>query len=84
MSGTDDAPIKPLPIDQNNPTKDIYQNFKSFPGVDGVNLWPFLIEHPESANRSSAHAALVVTKEVASPATREPNRIDWDLLMFSR
>ena len=64
VSGTDDAPTKPLPIDPRDPSKDIYQGFKSFPGVDGLNLWPHLIEHPAGANRSAAHAALVVTKEV--------------------
>ena len=47
VSGRDDAPIKPLPIDPTDPTKDIYQNFTSFPSVDGVNLWPFLIENME-------------------------------------
>ena len=64
VSDRDDAPIKPLPIDPTDPTKDIYQNFTSFPSVDGVNLWPFLLENPGAANRSSAHAALVLTKEV--------------------
>ena len=64
VSGTDDPAVKPLPIDPNNPTKDIYQDFASFPSVDGVNLWPHLIENPEAANRSSAHESLVLTKEV--------------------
>ena len=64
VTGTDDPVVKPLPIDLADPTKDIYMNFSSFPAVDGINLWPFLIENPGAANRSSAHAALVLTKEV--------------------
>lgn len=64
VSGTDDPAVKPLPIDPANPAKDIYQGFKSFPSVDGVNLFPFLVEHPENATRASAHPTLVVTKEV--------------------
>ena len=63
MSGADDPVVKPLPIDPADPTKDIYMNFSSFPAVDGVNLWPWLM-NPGAANRSSAHAALVLTKEV--------------------
>ena len=62
VDGTDNPPVPPLPIDPLNPAKDIYGNH-SYPGVDGVNIWPLLM-NPSTANRSSAHPFLVLSKEV--------------------
>lgn len=62
VSGTDDPPVAPLPVDLSNPDKDIYGN-SSFPPVDGVNIWPMLMD-PSSHNQSSAHTYLPLTKEV--------------------
>ena len=36
----------------------------SFPPVDGVNLWPLLIDPPSPTNFSAAHPSLVLSKEV--------------------
>lgn len=58
----DDPPVPPLPVDIADPQKDIYGN-SSFPPLDGTNIWPMLLS-PQSYNISSAHAALVVSKEV--------------------
>jgi arylsulfatase A-like enzyme len=60
-SATDDPPVSPQPIDPGNPAKDIYGNH-SYPGLDGVDLMPYLL-HPDTANRSSAHEYLVLSKE---------------------
>lgn len=62
VDGTDDPPVPPLPVDPSNPTLDIYGNH-SYPGVDGVNIWPMLID-PSNHNKSSAHPYLVLSKEV--------------------
>jgi hypothetical protein len=50
----DDSPIKPLPVDPSKPKQDIYSN-GAFPGVDGVDLWPFLVTDPQPLNASAAH-----------------------------
>jgi hypothetical protein len=62
VSETDDPPVPPLPVDLDNTALDIYGN-RSFPPVDGRNLWPMLID-PSAFNISSAHEYLVLTKEV--------------------
>ena len=54
--------VGPLPVDPSDPAKDIYGDH-SYPGVDGVNLWPLLLD-PSNTNRSSAHPTLVLSKEV--------------------
>eukprot|EP00729_Bicosta_minor_P007231 gene7231-22231_t len=54
VSFADDSPIKPLPIDPSNRTKDIYAN-GAYPGVDGVDLWPFYVTDPQPTNSSAAH-----------------------------
>eukprot|EP00045_Choanoeca_perplexa_P006606 m.57043 g.57043 ORF g.57043 m.57043 type:complete len:630 (+) comp13701_c0_seq3:2-1891(+) len=61
---TDDPPVAPLPVDMTNVNKDIYGN-ASFPPVDGVDVWQYII-HPELVgdNISIAHPYLVLTKEV--------------------
>jgi len=64
---TDDPPVPPLPVDPALPDRDIYGNF-SYPGVDGVNVWPFLTQ-PENATVLSAHPTLVLSKEVIMVGT---------------
>jgi arylsulfatase A-like enzyme len=60
-SGKDDPPVAPLAVDMADQNKDIYGTH-SFPPVDGVDLWPFLMNatktsptdygavHPKGAN----------------------------------
>ena len=62
MSTRDDPPVPPLPVDPSNPRKDIYGN-KSFPPLDGVNVWPMLTA-PGNYSIDGAHAQLVLSKEV--------------------
>eukprot|EP00041_Stephanoeca_diplocostata_P004443 m.45135 g.45135 ORF g.45135 m.45135 type:complete len:667 (+) comp15116_c0_seq3:133-2133(+) len=62
VDGTDNPPVPPSPVDPADPGKNIYGD-RSYPGVDGVNLWNMLT-HPEAHNRSSAHPYLVLSKEV--------------------
>eukprot|EP00051_Salpingoeca_urceolata_P006709 m.88780 g.88780 ORF g.88780 m.88780 type:complete len:641 (-) comp14955_c0_seq1:114-2036(-) len=62
VSPNDDPPVKPLPVNISDPTKDIYGN-KSYPPLDGVSVWNFLM-NPESATPSSAHKYLALSKEV--------------------
>merc|ERR1712039_16691 len=59
---TDDPPVAPLPADVQKPTKNVYGD-KSFPPVDGVDVWPMLMQ-PEKSSLDSAHKHLVLTKEV--------------------
>jgi hypothetical protein len=54
VDSKDDSPIKPLPVDPSRPKQDIYSN-GAFPGVDGVDLWPFLVAEPQPNNASAAH-----------------------------
>lgn len=61
VDGTDNPPVAPLPIKPGDPSFDIYGN-NSYPPVDGVNIWPFLMG--SSTNRSIAHPTLVLSKEV--------------------
>jgi len=49
----DDSPIKPLPVDPTEPSKDIYSN-GAYPGVDGVDMWPFWVTTP-STDSAAAH-----------------------------
>eukprot|EP00912_Choanoflagellata_sp_UC4_P001011 UC4_evm3s622 len=59
---SDDSPIAPLNPDPNS-HKDIYNGNESWPGIDGVNIWPFLT-NPQEHNFSSAHSKLWISKEV--------------------
>jgi hypothetical protein len=61
VSGKDDPPVAPLPVDPSNPTKDIY-GAHSFPPVDGVDIWQLLLAG--ETNRSAAHPVLVLSREV--------------------
>ena len=63
VAGTDDPPEPPAAVDPSQPGKNIYGT-KSFPAVDGVNVWPLIVSPPAPANRSAAHQYLVLSKEV--------------------
>lgn len=60
---TDDPPVAPLPVDEADPTKNIYGD-RSYPALDGVNVWPMLTEPEKHADPDAAHKHLVLTKEV--------------------
>lgn len=65
-SGSDDPPVAPLPVDMGDQHRDIYGT-KSFPPVDGVDLWPFLMNTTRTnpSDYSAVHpTGLVLTKEV--------------------
>jgi len=49
---TDDPPTPPLPVDPEDPNKDIWQGQKSFPSLDGMDIWPILTGVEEAAPRS--------------------------------
>eukprot|EP00039_Didymoeca_costata_P032539 m.38245 g.38245 ORF g.38245 m.38245 type:complete len:539 (+) comp9412_c0_seq2:2-1618(+) len=61
VSPRDDPPIKPLPVDPSQPTKDIYGNV-SYPGVDGVDVWPFLMDN--SSDIFAAHPNITISAQV--------------------
>jgi len=54
--------VAPLPVDPSQPWHNIYGN-NSFPPVDGVNLWPMLV-NPKNYTIDAAHKYLVLSKEV--------------------
>ena len=62
VDGTDNPPVAPLPVDPSNPEKNIYGD-DSFPPLDGTNVWDMII-NKNNYNISSAHADLVLSKEV--------------------
>jgi hypothetical protein len=67
VDANDDAPVKPLPIDPANPGKDIYQGNKSWPGIDGVDVWQMIVDpHNPKYNDSysAAHGTIALSKEV--------------------
>merc|ERR1719160_1501012 len=43
VDGSDNSPVAPLPVDPSKPSKDIYGS-KSWPSVDGVDIWPRISE----------------------------------------
>lgn len=59
---TDDPPVPPAAVDPAQPHKSIYGT-KSFPKLDGTDVWPMLLA-PTEHNISSAHEYLVLSKEV--------------------
>ena len=59
---SDDPPVPPLPVDPSDPSKDIYGR-RSFPPVDGVDVWPHLLAGT-AANETSAHTSLWLSREV--------------------
>jgi hypothetical protein len=63
VDSNDDSPRPPKPIDPAlGPGHDIYGN-DTWPGLDGVNIWPFLMQ-PDEANWTAAHPTLVLSHEV--------------------
>eukprot|EP00041_Stephanoeca_diplocostata_P018134 m.378031 g.378031 ORF g.378031 m.378031 type:complete len:242 (+) comp20928_c0_seq16:447-1172(+) len=71
VSPADDPPIKPLPVDPQHPSRDIYQGNRSWPGVDGLDVWSVLthgasMEHAPTvaAEVFNAQRMLVVSAEV--------------------
>jgi hypothetical protein len=44
----DSSPVPPLPVDPNNPTRDIYRGSISWPSVDGLNIMNALLYNNES------------------------------------
>eukprot|EP00050_Salpingoeca_kvevrii_P008128 m.300955 g.300955 ORF g.300955 m.300955 type:complete len:645 (+) comp14569_c0_seq1:3-1937(+) len=63
VSGRDDPPVMPKPVDPSDPSKDIYGT-DSFPPVDGVDIWPFLMNTTHTSSSDAAHAYLPLSKEV--------------------
>lgn len=59
---SDDPPVMPKSTDPANPHKDIYGD-SSFPPLDGVNVWPALM-NSQNSSPNDAHEYLVLTKEV--------------------
>ena len=62
VSGSDDPPTPPLPVDMGDVNKDIYGS-SSYPPVDGVDIWDILM-NPQGQASDAAHAALTLSKEV--------------------
>jgi len=60
---TDDPPVPPQAIDPANPHKNIYGD-RSFPPVDGVNVWSVITDPEKNLAPDSAHKNLVLSKEV--------------------
>eukprot|EP00948_MAST-09A_sp_MAST-9A-sp1_P003988 g3988.t1 len=59
----DDPPVDPLPVDPKNPNKDIYGK-KSFPPVDGRDIWDLIIHPEDHPHLSEAHPSLALSREV--------------------
>lgn len=60
---SDDPLVPPLPIDPKDPGKDIYQGNKSFPPLDGVNIWPMLT----GLSSVEPHRTLWLSREAQAP-----------------
>jgi hypothetical protein len=65
-NGEDNPPVAPLPVDMADQHKDIYGK-QSFPAVDGVNVWPFLMNTTGTSptDYSAAHPAGLVRNSTA-------------------
>lgn len=59
----DPPPVPPLPLDPARPQRDIYQGDASWPDVDGVNIWPMLMQ-PGGYAVEAAHPRLTLSAEV--------------------
>eukprot|EP00041_Stephanoeca_diplocostata_P005028 m.54816 g.54816 ORF g.54816 m.54816 type:complete len:557 (+) comp15529_c0_seq2:411-2081(+) len=59
---TDNSDIPPLPVDPNDPGKDIYGT-EAYPGVDGVDIWDMLV-NKDKYTTTAAHHTIVLSKEV--------------------
>jgi hypothetical protein len=63
VSAADDPPEPPRTPDPSHPFRNIYGE-RSFPSLDGVDVWPILTR-PDTYNASdAAHSRLVLSKEV--------------------
>jgi hypothetical protein len=66
---TDDPPSPPLPVDPTDPSIDIWGN-NSYPGLDGVNVWPFFAsdyaDTGEQPTAAAVRAAAVGTRVVVT------------------
>ena len=60
---TDNPPVPPNPVNHDNPWQNIYGNV-SYPPVDGVNVWPLIINPSSDINPGAAHPNLVLSKQV--------------------
>jgi hypothetical protein len=60
---TDDPPVAPLPVDFSKPHKDIYGEH-SFPPLDGVNVWPALMDPQQYSGPNGVREYIVLSKEV--------------------
>jgi hypothetical protein len=73
----DDPAVPPLPVDPAHPAKDIYGN-ASWPGVDGVDVWPLLTNgtcktSPQRTAAQLTAAAAAGTLLMGAPtATEDP------------
>jgi|EP01043_Picozoa_sp_COSAG02_P029134 hypothetical protein len=62
QTANDDPPVMPIKGEHDNPFKNVYGD-ESFPPLDGVDVWPMLME-PQNHAIDSAHSHLVLSKEV--------------------
>ena len=60
----DDSPVPPLPVDPADPGKDIYNGNASWPGVDGEDVWPAIVDPAEHGGFLQVHPTLVLSREV--------------------
>jgi len=60
---SDDAPVKPLRVDESKPDLDIYQGDKSWPSVDGINIWGELLGRHNSSRRYLWTSAETIIKD---------------------
>lgn len=83
---SDDAPVKPLPVDESKPDLDIYQGDKSWPSVDGINIWGELLGRHNSSRRylwTSAETMIkdgrykIVTAQQDPSLTAHPPFAGW-------
>jgi len=63
VSPSDDSPISPEEVDPYNPNKDIYGE-DSYPGVDGIDIWPALVGEDGGVEKSLQSRTLVLSREV--------------------
>jgi len=68
VAPTDDSAVKPLSVDPSlppvlPPPKDIYAN-GAWAGVDGIDVWPILMDSKRRMDPAAAHAELTLSREV--------------------
>jgi len=87
VDGSDDAPVPPLPVDESRPDRDIYQGKRSWPPVDGINIWAELLGRKKTYDRTylwlSAEAMIkdgrykIVTAQQERKLTAFPPVTGW-------